>query len=99
MLLQVLVLNPPFFPSSIPAFTQQILVRLVCTSHCALCKSYPACAYLGRLLVPPSLRGSRDNEGTHLPGCGCDDWMCIYFRIGTVTGRWGVGMLRSFSSP
>ena len=71
MLLQVLVLNPPFFPSSIPAFTPQILlVRLVRTGHCALCKSYAryACAYLGRLPCSTQPhRGSRDNEGTHLP--------------------------------
>ena len=102
MLLQVLVLNPPFFPSSIPAFTQQILlVMLVHTSPCALCKSYPSRAYLGRLPCSTQPhRGSRDNEGTHLPGCGCDDWMCICFRkAGTITGRWEVGMLRSFSSP
>lgn len=45
----------------------------------------------------PAPPGSR---GTHLPGCGCDNKMCLYFRkAGIITGRWGVGMLGSFFSP
>lgn len=97
MSLQVLFLNPPFCH---PCFhlTNIISEASTCQSLCVLRVILPVRTWLATLFHPAS-SGSRDNEGTHLPGCGCDDWMCMFQESRHNYREMGSGRAEAVSSP